>query len=272
MGRVLEGFMREMKHRADEPVQYEVVTDDGAVSLNDWLGRRVEITFTGEKACIHCGRKVKKLYQNGYCFPCVTTLAECDLCIVKPHKCHFHLGTCRDADFAASHCMIPHYVYLAFSSDIKVGLTRKGRQFTRWVDQGASAAVLVAECPTRKAAGEVEMEIASFLPDKTQWRKMLALTSIETEALERLEATRQQVLRHLREHVSGIQVLDEQPVHAFQYPRLEGGAVKLTSLSLDKTPEISGVLQGVKGQYLLLDVGVLNVKKHSGMRVSISVA
>src|SRR5579875_2619879 len=132
----------------------------------------MNLSFTGEKACIICGRKVKKLYQSGYCFPCVTTLAECDLCIVKPHECHFHKGTCRDESFAMTHCMIPHYVYLAFSSGFKVGLTRKGREFTRWIDQGASQAVLLAEVPTRKMAGEMEMAIAEHISDKTDWRKM----------------------------------------------------------------------------------------------------
>lgn len=272
MPTILEGYLRELTHRPTDPIAYRCVSDTGSVDLNDLLGQRIEVSFTGRRACVACGRSVNKLYQSGYCFPCVTTLAECDLCIVKPHECHFHLGTCRDESFGETHCMIPHYVYLAFSSGIKVGLTRKGRQLTRWVDQGAAAAVLIAELPSRKAAGKLEMEIASFLPDKTQWRKMLALQTLEDSDLDTLRTAREQVLTHLQESASNVSLVEDQTIYAFQYPRLQDMATTLKSLSLDKTSTISGVLHGIKGQYLLLDEGVLNVKKHSGMHVQLSVS
>ncbi|MCL6547865.1 MAG: DUF2797 domain-containing protein [Alicyclobacillus sp.] len=263
-----EGFLRELSHRVDEPVQYSLVTDGGAEPLNRWLGHRVRIEFSGEKACIHCGRRVKKLYQSGYCFPCVTTLAECDLCIVKPNECHFHLGTCRDEGFAAEHCMIPHYVYLAWSSGVKVGLTRKGRQFTRWVDQGATAAILVAELPTRKRAGELEAVIAEFLPDKTDWRKMLAYE--EDEALPAdLRGVKREVTERLPDDFRS-HVLGDDTVYRFFYPRLPEFSIRTTSLNLDREPVVEGVLSGVKGQYLLFDHGVFHVKRHSGYRVQVS--
>jgi hypothetical protein len=45
---------------------------------------------------------------------------------------------------------------------------------------------------------------------------------------------------------------------------------KVVSLNFDKTPVISGVLEGIKGQYLLLDVGVLNIRKFSSYNLTLS--
>jgi hypothetical protein len=192
---IMDGYLRGMTHQVTNPISYQIELGTESLNLTECIQKNISISFTGDKACIACGRKVKKLYQNGYCFPCVTTLAECDLCIVKPELCHFHLGTCRDETYGLTHCMVPHYVYLAFSSGFKVGITRKGREMTRWVDQGATEAVLLAEVPIRKTAGEMEVEIAKNMADKTNWRKMLtnngtlpetSILSIREQVVERL--------------------------------------------------------------------------------------
>jgi hypothetical protein len=264
----LHGYLRALSHKGSGPVAYRLMTDQGEIAVNDFLGNRMSISTTGKKACTHCGRSVKKLYQGGYCFPCVTTLAECDLCIVKPHECHFDKGTCRDEAFAALHCMIPHYVYLAYSSSVKVGLTRKGRQMTRWVDQGAVAAILLAEVPTRKAAGELEMEVAQFLPDKTNWRKMLQTFDVESGV--DLHEVKQTVIERLGASRKSFILQDETTIHSFTYPRLDAFDLKLTSWSLDKLDKLEGTLTGVKGQYLLFDEGVLNIRKHAGYEVQVS--
>ena len=263
-------FLRGLTHHMDEYVHYTLETDTSEASLNNAIGDTISISHSGLKQCVHCGRKVKKIYNSGYCYPCLTTLAECDLCIVKPHECHHHLGTCRDDEFADQHCMIPHFVYLAYSSHVKVGLTRKGRQFTRWVDQGASAAILVAEVPTRKQAGELEVEIGTFLSDKTDWRKMLT-TELDENMDEKLRQVKQEVFQRVSAKWEPHLLQDEDTVHHFIYPRQEGFSPKLTSLSLDKTPQVEGVLRGIKGQYLLFDHGVFNVKKHAGYGVEFKV-
>jgi len=263
------GFLRELRHRVKEEVHYEIFTDTQSTSLYGELGREVKIAHSGEKACIHCGRRVKKLYQNGYCFPCVTSLAQCDLCIVKPHECHFHLGTCRDEQFANQQCMIPHYVYLALSSHVKVGLTRKGRQMTRWVDQGAVSAMLVAEVRTRKEAGELEIEIGKFMSDKTNWRKML-VGEVPTGI--NLRELKEELFQRVSSRWEPYFLKEENTVYDFVYPREVGFVPKLTSLSLDKTPVVEGVLRGIKGQYLLFDHGVFNVKKHAGYQVDVNLA
>lgn len=262
----ISGFLRELKHRPNSPIEYSIATNQLSLELNELIGQHVSIQFTGKRACIACGRSVKKLYQNGYCFPCVTSLAECDLCIVKPHECHFAEGTCRDTQFAETHCMIPHYVYLAFSSGVKVGLTRKGRQLTRWIDQGASEAMVIAEVPTRKIAGELEMEIAKNLPDKTDWRKMLRYTG--GESVDLLEIKKEIAKTLSPEHQPYLLTMEE--IFQFVYPREDDFDVKLVSHSLDKSPLVAGVLRGIKGQYLLFDEGVFNVKKHAGFHVEVS--
>lgn len=255
----LRGFSKALEHEVHTPITYRWRLGDDLLVLNDWLAHTVEIRFLGERRCIACGRKVTKLYQNGYCFPCVTSLAETDLCIVKPHECHHHLGTCRDNEFAETQCMIPHYVYLAVSSHAKVGLTRKNRQWIRWVDQGAHQAMLFAQLPTRKAAGEFEMEVAKNLSDKTDWRKMVQgvhetvdLTALAQAVYERLPDT----LRPF--------VLDDFAVCDLQYPVCEGETPKAKSLDLQKE-SVSGRLIGIRGQYLLFPHGCLNIKKHAGM-------
>lgn len=247
-------------------VLYELSSHNQSVDLSDAVGKSIRIVFAGHRSCVHCGRSVRKLYQNGYCFPCVTTLAECDLCIVKPHECHYHLGTCRDPKFGDAQCMIPHYVYLADSSGVKVGLTRKGRQLTRWVDQGATSALLLAEVPVRKLAGELEMEVAKRLPDKTDWRKMLTDTGADDVDLQTI---RDQVVEGLNMDYRRYILKQSTQVNRFHYTRSEAWTPILKSISLDKQPILEAVVRGVKGQYLLLDNGVFNVRKHAGYHVEV---
>jgi hypothetical protein len=262
----MRGIIAGLEHEVDEPIHYTWQVGPDCIDLTKSLGQRMRVRFVGEKRCIACQRKVSKLYQGGYCFPCVTTLAETDLCIVKPHECHHHLGTCRDDAFAQRHCMIPHTVYLACSSHAKVGITRAGRELTRWVDQGAIAALALACVPTRKMAGELEVEIAQSVADKTDWRKMVRGLH-ETVDLPALAST-------VAERIAPIwrpYLVHGAVVQNLYYPVLADRVPKAVSWSLDKT-EASGQLIGVRGQYLLFDEGVLNVKKHAGMLVEVELA
>jgi Protein of unknown function (DUF2797) len=262
---VYQGFLSELRHKPQTTVQYFLTVGEESVPLNELMGTQLRLTFLEEKACCSCGRKVKgKLYGGGYCYPCVTTLAECDLCIMKPHECHFDKGTCRDEEFAKSHCMIPHYVYLALSSNVKVGLTRKNRELTRWVDQGAIRAIPIAELPTRKMAGELEMAIAEHIADKTDWRKMLKGVYEEADLFEVREQIKAIVPEEFQQYLFDVDQLFE-----FTYPILES-LDKIKSMSFDKEPTIEGKLIGIKGQYLIFDCGVLNIKKHTGYKVEVT--
>ncbi|UOF89780.1 DUF2797 domain-containing protein [Fodinisporobacter ferrooxydans] len=257
------GFLKAMMHLPETPVQYSLLLDDQIIPMNEWIGHHVQFVFHGQRSCIACGRNVKKLYNSGYCYPCFTSLAECDLCIVKPHECHFDQGTCRDESFAMSHCMVPHYVYLAFSNHVKVGLTRKSRYMARWMDQGAIQAIPIAELPTRKMAGELEVSISQHIPDKTDWRKMLKGDFADVDLLETLAHVKTIVPAEFQPYL-----LSEEQIYEFTYPLLEQ-IDKVKSLSFDKLESLEGRLIGIKGQYLLLDTGVLNIKKHAGYKVEI---
>jgi len=256
-----QGYLSELTHEPQTPVAYTLTIGEHRIPLNDLLGTQIRLNFLNDKACCTCGRKVKKLYGGGYCFPCVTTLAETDLCIMKPHECHHHLGTCRDNEFAEKHCMIPHYVYLALSSNVKVGLTRKNRQMTRWVDQGAIRAIPIAELPTRKLAGELEVAIAEHIADKTDWRKMLKGITEDVDLIQVREEIKTLVPEEFQQYL-----FDAEELYEFTYPILES-LDKIKSVGFDKEPTIEGKLLGIKGQYLILDCGVLNIKKHAGYKI-----
>lgn len=260
---ILHGLTHEY-HGKDKPVDYYLQIGEERMPLNEWLGSELSITFLGEKNCIACGRKTNKTFNSGYCYPCFTKLPENDLCIVKPHECHFDLGTCRDESFGETYCMIPHYVYLAVSSDMKVGLTRKHNQLKRWVDQGAIRAIPIAEVPTRRMAGQLEFHLSQYLPDKTNWRKMLKGDVKEIDLL----AMRDEVYSHFPEEFKSFQYREDEWVD-ITYPILES-LDKINSKTLDKEEKLGGRLIGVKAQYLIFDNGVFQTRKHAGYQVEIT--
>jgi len=259
----ISGQLRELKHQYENPIQYYIQIDQEKVHINPYVGNKIKLNFNGEINCIHCGRKIKKTYNSGSCYPCFKNLPQNDLCIVKPSLCHYDQGTCRDESFAEQYCMIPHYVYLALSSDVKVGLTRKTNELKRWVDQGAIKSIPIAELPNRKIAGDLELALAEHLPDKTNWRNMLKGDIVEKDILQARNDVRKLVPEQYQQYL-----LDEEGIYEFIYPLLEK-LEKVKSLSFDKLPEIEGRLIGIKGQYLILDTGVLNMRKHSGYTVDI---
>jgi hypothetical protein len=262
----LHGLLHGLVHRyqnKEQPVDYFLQINEEKIPLNELLGSVMTISYMGQKNCIACGRKTNKTFNSGYCYPCFTSLPENDLCIVKPHECHFDQGTCRDSSFGETHCMIPHYVYLALSSDVKVGLTRKHNQLKRWVDQGAVRAIPIAELPTRRMAGELEVHLSQHLPDKTNWRKMLKGDVQEVDLI----ALREEIYSHFPEQFKPFQYREDEWVE-ITYPILES-LDKISSLSLDKQESISGKLIGVKAQYLIFDNGVFHTKKHAGYQIKV---
>ncbi|MFZ5814969.1 MAG: DUF2797 domain-containing protein [Bacillota bacterium] len=252
------GMIRDLLPRlGEETVHYSLVLDKQEIPLNPLIGREVKLSFTGERRCVHCGRKSNKLFNNGSCWPCFQNLAVNDMCQVKPHLCHYE--TCREQAWGDAHCMIPTYVYLAKSSDIKVGITRNVPG--RWMDQGAVEAIPIALVPTRKMAGELELFLSNHLQDKTNWRKMLKGEVVETPILE----VRERILGLIPDDYRGY-LLQDEPVRNFAYPVTELPE-KIASHDIEKAPA-EGRLLGIKGSYLILNTGVLNVPKFSGYLVS----
>lgn len=260
----MKGIVHGLKHRYAQPLRYALAFEEGELDLSAALGQTITLEYHGEIYCVHCGRKTKKSFNNGSCYPCFKKLPENDLCIVKPHECHFEQGTCRDEEWAKQHCMQPHYVYLAISSDLKVGLTRKHNQLKRWGDQGAVLAVPIAEVPDRRTAGELEMAIAEHIPDKTNWRKMLLGDIVDVD----LNELRVEVLERIPDMYKPF-ILREEEMVSFTYPQLER-IEKIKSYNLDKNPKLTDRLIGIKGQYLIFEQGVINMKKYSGYHLTVS--
>ncbi len=275
----IAGCVRKMKNYLESIVRYEWVTEDGVLSLDDALGKKLTIDFSGTINCIHCGRASKKSFNQGYCYPCFQRLAQCDSCIVKPEKCHFSAGTCREPEWGEAHCNIDHVVYLANTSNVKVGITRGTQVPTRWMDQGATQARPVAIVSTRHLSGLLEITLGQHVGDKTAWQTML---KGDGEAIDL--ASKQAELRSLcgetidqlqTEHgLNAIRWLDDADASdaevTIRYPVLEW-PVKVKAHNLDKTPRVEGTLLGIKGQYLMLDTGVLNVRKYGGYHLELKV-
>lgn len=269
----LSGHLRKLR-TAHEPktnaVHYSLALDDTdatALALNPLVGGTLRFRHTGEIHCVSCGRRIKKTYSQGYCYPCCQTLAECDMCILKPQLCHFHAGTCRDEEFGKRHCFQAHTLYLARSSGIKIGITRSIQQTTRWMDQGAVAARVLGSFPDRLQVGLAEEKIAAVMRDKTDWRKMLR-NEISDEPFAPFVKTVREVLSTEVEFLHEDNAAEE---FSFVYPVREY-PLKVKSVKLDKQPEIGGTLLGIKGQYLIFADCVMNLRAHAGYEVEVEYA
>ncbi|QIZ77673.1 DUF2797 domain-containing protein [Ferrimonas lipolytica] len=256
---------------ATEAAQYQLRLGDQLVPLNEHIGKPISLIYSGTINCTACGRKTNKSYSQGHCFPCMKKLPSCDMCIMKPETCHYAQGTCRDPQWGEANCMVPHYVYLANTSGLKVGITRHTQIPTRWLDQGATEALPLLKVSSRQLSGLVEVAIAEHVADKTNWRAMLKGNGehidlvaegqrLLAEVQPRLEELEQQFGAGCIERLGDMQVQIQFPVT--QWP------VKIASHNFDKNPEVTGVLQGIKGQYLILDTGVINLRKFTGYDVA----
>lgn len=268
------GHIAKMKAVLSAPVHYTLPVNDERVDMNALLGENITLTFNGHISCQHCGKKTKKSFAQGYCYHCMITLAQCDSCIMSPEKCHFAAGTCREPDWAEDHCMIEHIVYLANSSGIKVGITRHSQVPTRWIDQGAIQALPVFRTRTRYLSGLVEVIFKKHIADKTDWRKMLRSENTHIDLLaerDRLLAEAMDDINALvQEHgINAVQTVMDADITTIAYPVIEY-PVKVSSLCFDKTSTISGKLMGIKGQYLMLDCGVLNLRKYTSYHLDVS--
>ena len=269
------GDLRKMRVAQGDPVSYTLPVGGESVALNPLLGNRIGIRFTGNIHCVACGRATAKSFNQGHCYACFRRLASCDGCIMSPQRCHYHLGTCREPGWGEANCMRPHVVYLANSSGVKVGITRESQVPTRWIDQGAVQALPIARVASRRMSGLVEVTIKEHVSDRTDWRRML---KGEPEAAD-LNASRAALfaicdakLKHLADEHDRVEpeLIADAKTSSFCYPVIEYPA-KITAINLEKTPQAEGSLLGIKGQYLILDTGVLNIRKYGGYEVALTI-
>jgi len=194
------------------------------------------------------------------CYPCFQTAPEADPAIVSPELDMAHLGISRDMEWAKENSLVDHFVYLALSGGLKVGVTRHTQVPTRWIDQGASEAIIIARTPYRNLAGQIEVALKKHFADKTNWRKML---TGNTEGFSFLADDKSRALALLPEELKQYSVNGSE-VSKINYP-VRFYPVKVNSVSFEKTNLIKGKLNGIKGQYLIFENGdVFNVRKHSG--------
>ena len=273
MNELGRGALSKMAVRLGETVQYAIRLDETELPINSLLGKRIRLEFLGAIHCSHCGRKTKKSFAQGYCYPCFTKLAQCDSCIVSPEKCHHEQGTCREPGWGEQYCMTEHVVYLANSSGIKVGITRATQLPTRWLDQGASQALPIFRVATRQQSGFVEDLLRSRVADKTNWRALLKGDAVPVD----LPAIRDDLLASCAEGIvelqqrfglQAIQPMGDAEVVEIRYP-VEAYPTKVASHDLEKTPVVEGILRGIKGQYLILDTGVINLRKYTAYQVAV---
>ncbi|MFC1747439.1 DUF2797 domain-containing protein [Pseudomonadota bacterium] len=275
---VVVGNLRKMVTSLESPVKYQLLLcneqGDHHVDMNAHIGHSIRLNYCGEINCVHCGRKTKKSFGQGHCYPCFRDLPQCDGCIMKPETCHFDAGTCRDPEWGQANCFQDHYVYLANSSGVKVGITRGTQIPTRWMDQGATQALPIFRVNNRLQSGLVEVALKKHVADKTDWRKMLKgiANPVELqEARETLVAQCSEELDEIRARCGddAISYLPDEALVDIAFPVNEYPE-KVKSFNFDKTPQIDGILNGIKGQYLILDTGVINIRKFGGYRVEFS--
>ncbi|WP_063652569.1 DUF2797 domain-containing protein [Aliivibrio fischeri] len=270
----ITGTLAKMRSSLSEgTVQYRLPVGDEEISLNPLIGKTLTLTHTGNIFCCSCGKKTKKSYSQGHCFVCMKKLASCDMCIMKPETCHFAEGTCREPQWGEENCFVDHYVYLSNTSSMKVGITRHTQIPTRWIDQGATQGLPIAKVKNRLISGLVEIELAKLIADKTNWRTLLKGNGdplpLKKAALELLPQVETAIAKIQVEHGDdSVELLDEHildiafPVNEFP--------TKIVSHNFDKNPEVTGVLNGIKGQYLLFDTGVINIRKFGSYEVTVT--
>lgn len=248
--------------------ELHLATESGCevLGLDGLVGQGLRIESLGRTRCCHCGSDTRRSFGDGYCYDCFRSLARCDLCVVSPARCHFSQGTCREPDWGEAFCMQPHVVYLANSSGPKVGLTRRGGEINRWLDQGASQGLLVARVATRHGAGLLEAALARRISDRTDWRALLSGDAPVVNLPELRDSLRPDDAAL----PPGAHWLDQETARSLRYPVL-GYPRRLDRFRLDRDSLVSGRLLGVKGQYLLFEHGVFAVRGHRGRQVRVTV-
>lgn len=256
----LSGNISKMRSEYGKPVLYFLPIGDQEIAANELLGKNIRMSFNGQINCIACGKKTKTSFNQGFCYSCLQTSPEASETIMRPELSKAHLGIARDMDWAREHDLIEHVVYLALSSDLKVGVTRHHQVPTRWIDQGASSAIELCRTPNRHIAGITEVWLKKYFTDKTNWQAMLKNQVAEgVDLIEEKKNALQLLTSELQRYYSSDDNIWELKYPVLNYPE------KISSVTFDKISEIEGTLSGIKGQYLIFDDGrVLNIRKHNG--------
>jgi len=260
-----EGVLQKMQTEFGSPIQYYMIFENDFLNVNQVLNKTVTINFI-KYQCLNCGQD-NPIYRQGFCRKCFFEIPSAGDWIMRPELSTAHLDKeDRDLAYEKKVQLQPHVVYLANSSNIKVGVTRKSQVPTRWIDQGAHEAIEIVEVPNRYLAGITEVALKDHVGDKTNWRTMLKNEIEDKDLIE----WRNKLKQYIPEEALPYFIESNKETHlefpVLQYPK------KVKSLNLDKTPNFTGVLSGIKGQYLLFsDDTVFNVRGSEGYYVSLGI-
>ncbi len=260
-----QGVLKKMLSENGSPIQYYLDFDNDFINLNQLLNKNIHIKFI-KFQCLNCGED-KKIFRQGYCYDCFYKMPQTGDWVMNPELSTAHLDReDRDLEYEKAVQLKPHIVYLANSSNIKVGVTRKSQVPTRWIDQGAHEVITMIETPNRYLAGIAEVALKNHVADKTNWRNMLTNNIRDVN----LNAEKERLSVFIPEEVKPYYLSNNQQEINLEFPVVYYPA-KVKSLSLDKTPEFSGNLKGIKGQYLIFEDGtVFNVRGYEGYVISVS--
>ncbi len=260
-----EGVLRKMQTEMGQPIQYYLLFDNDFLNVNQALNKELHIRFI-KYQCLNCGENLP-IYRQGFCRKCFFETPAAGDWIMRPELSTAHLDKeDRDLEYEKKMQLQPHIVYLANSSSVKVGVTRKSQVPTRWIDQGAHEAIEIVEVPNRYLAGITEVALKDHISDKTNWRKMLK-NDVKDEDLVQW---RSELKPHIPEEAAEY-FLDARSETHMEFPVLNYPE-KLKSLNLEKTPEYKGVLKGIKGQYLIFeDDTVFNVRGSEGYYIGLNI-
>ena len=241
----ISGNLRKMETRLEDGAQYTLVLDRNPIDMNARIGKTIKLSFDGTINCIACGRITKKSFGQGFCFPCFRNAPEASECIIRPELCRAHEGEARDMAWAEKQCLVEQTVYLARSSAVKVGITRASQLPTRWIDQGATDAIVFARVPNRYTAGLVEVAMKEHLTDRTNWQRMLKNEVIDADLIATKASLTGTLDADLRQYID-----DDDTVCSIDYP-VNRYPEKVKSVGFDKQAEIEGGLAGIKGLSLI---------------------
>ena len=259
----MEIKLNKMKTTLKDVVEYQLIENDLVVNMNGLIGKKISMRYNGKQQCAACS-EFKKLFAQGFCYRCFTKAPEASPCIINPEMCEGHLGKGRDLAWEEENHVQPHFVYLAVASSLKIGVTRAVQVPTRWIDQGASYAIKVAETPHRKLAGDIEVALKGTFTDKTNWRAMLKNEIADFDLEEEKWRIEELLPMDMADYLT-----EDDEITYIEYP-VEKFPEKVISVNLEKKPELEGVLSGIKGQYLIFeDNRVINLRKYKGYYVDL---
>ena len=260
-----EGVLRKMQTEFSTPIQYFLILGADFINMNQALDRELEMELI-KTQCLNCGED-RPIFRQGFCRSCFFESPLAGDWIMKPELSTAHLDKeDRDLEYEKRMQLQPHIVYLANSSNVKVGVTRKSQLPTRWIDQRAHEAIPIVEVPNRYLAGITEMALKEYVSDKTSWQKMLKNDLEDVD----LQAWRERLRPHIPEEAAPYFLDRQEEVH-LEFPVLRFPQ-KVKSLKLEKAHQYRGVLKGIKGQYLIFeDDTVFNIRGNEGLYVGLDI-